>query len=137
MTKMLKDMTKTLFEKIIDREIPAQIRYEDADFIAFDDISPRAPIHVLLVPKKPYATLEEVPESESAFYGQLIQTARKVAQQLGIADNYKLFMNVGQRVQSVAHLHLHIMGGWGKEKTLQDLDRSEAALVNDSGTSRE
>jgi histidine triad (HIT) family protein len=102
----------SIFTKIINREIPAKICYEDEQFIAFHDISPKAPVHVLLVPKKEYATLEDVSIDDTTFHAQLLTTARKVAQQLGIQENYKIFMNIGRNMQEVYHVHLHIMGGW-------------------------
>ena len=85
-------MAKSPFSQIVDREIPASIVYEDDDFIAFHDIHPKAPVHVLIVTKKPYKTLEEVPLSDKNFHGNLLLTARKVAKQLNIADDYKLQM---------------------------------------------
>lgn len=117
-------MSDSIFTKIINRQIPATIHYEDDNFIAFEDISRRAPIHLLIVPKYPYQSLEKVDFDDSNFYTNLIQTARKVAKQMGIEDNYKLFMNVGDKVQDVAHLHLHLMGGWGKDqKTTIDINK--------------
>lgn len=103
---------KTIFSKIIDREIPASIRYEDDEFIAIDDINPQAPVHVLVIPKHPHPTLEDIPTSDADFHAQILLTGRKVANEVGIADNYKLFMNVGRRVQEVYHIHLHVLGGW-------------------------
>lgn len=101
----------SIFSKIINREIPATIQYEDDDFIAINDIHPVAPVHVLLIPKKDWQTLEDVaPEDE--FHGKFLQAARKVVKKLGIQDNYKLMMNVGKQVQQVQHIHMHIMGGW-------------------------
>lgn len=105
-------MVDDIFAKIVSKEIPANIRYEDEDFLAFDDIHPRAPIHILLIPKAPYATLEDVPISDVNFHQKFLLIARKIAQQLGISKNYKLHMNVGQEVQAVPHVHLHIFGGW-------------------------
>ncbi len=102
----------TIFTKIIKREVPSTIQYEDDDFIAFNDIYPQAPIHVLVVPKKQYSTLEEVALEDAAFHAKLLQTVRKVAQKLGIAENYKVLMNVGPKMQLVPHIHVHLMGGW-------------------------
>ena len=103
---------QTIFTKIINREIPAKIVYEDELFIAFHDIQPSAPVHVLLVTKEAYPSLEAVDESDTELHGKILQTARKVAKQLGIQANYKLMMNVGSEVQQVHHIHLHILGGW-------------------------
>ncbi len=111
-------MSDSLFTKIIKREIPATIVYEDDDFIAFKDIHPQAPVHVLVVPKQPYKTLEEVPPENSDFHAKLLLTARKVAKILHIQDNYKLFMNVGKHVQAIHHIHLHLLGGWPEKGEL-------------------
>src|SRR5687768_935165 len=102
----------SIFTKIINREIPAKIVFENDEFIAFHDVQPSAPVHVLLVPKHHYITLEEFPESDEGLHGRLLLAARKVVKELGIADNYQLFMNVGLNVQDVHHVHLHIKGGW-------------------------
>lgn len=102
----------TIFTKIVNREVPATIHYEDEEFIAFNDIYPQAPIHVLVVPKHPYQSLEEVGMEDAAFHAKLLQTVRKVANKLGISENYKIQMNVGQKMQLVPHLHVHLLGGW-------------------------
>lgn len=109
-------MSDSIFTKIINREIPANIHYEDDNFIAFEDISHKAPIHLLIVPKKAYSSLEKVDINNKDFHANLLQTARKLAKQMGIENNYKIFMNVGKEVQAVQHLHLHLMGGWKKEQ---------------------
>lgn len=106
----------TLFTKIINREIPATIEYEDDEFIVFRDIHPGAPTHVLVVPKKEYATLEDASMDDADFHAKLLLTARKVAKQLGIEQNYKLIMNVGLGIQQVHHIHLHVLGGWNDPK---------------------
>jgi len=118
-----------LFCKINQREIPGQIHYEDEHWLAFDDKYPVAPIHVLLVPKTHIVTLEEVDDLN--FYLELINTAKKIASQLGISDNYKLFMNVGLKVQAIHHLHLHIYGGWGEEKLAEQLDKESRKLISE------
>lgn len=105
-------MADSVFDRIIRRELPAKIRFEDDDFIVIDDLYPKAPVHVLIIPKQAYATLEDVALDDDAFYAKLLKTARQVASDLGIAANYKLFMNVGLQVQDVPHLHLHLMGGY-------------------------
>ena len=109
-------MSDSIFTKIINREIPATIHYEDDDFIAFEDISHRAPVHLLIVPKKAYQSLEKVDFNDNNFHSKLLKTARKVAKKMGIQDNYKIFMNVGEQVQAVPHLHLHLMGGWSRDE---------------------
>ena len=105
-------MAKTLFEKIIDKEIPASIVYEDAQCVAFRDINPGAPTHVLLVPRKPIPKLSDATEEDQALLGHLLLAAGKVATQLGVGDAFRLAINNGAGAgQSVFHLHLHILGG--------------------------
>jgi histidine triad (HIT) family protein len=104
----------TIFEKIIAREIPSIIVFEDADFIAFKDINPKAPVHVLCVPKRASSRLDEI--TDPADLGQLFQTAIHVAKEsLGLTD-YRLAVNVGAGAgQIVFHTHVHILGGWTDE----------------------
>ncbi len=102
---------KTIFEKIRDREIPATFEYEDDDVMAFRDAYPAAPVHVLIVPKKAYATLEQIP-LDDPIQAKLIRIAREMAAKLGISQNYRLTMNVGAGMQQVPHVHLHLQGGW-------------------------
>lgn len=123
-------MSDSIFTKIINREMPANIRYEDNNFIVIDDISPAAPVHVLIIPKQPFETLEDVPAENNELYAGLLLTARTVAKQLGISENYKLFMNVGKVVQAVHHIHLHLLGGWDKSVTREELDKSSRKLHN-------
>jgi len=115
-------MTDSIFTQIIERKIPATIQYEDENFIAFNDIHPRAPIHVLIVPKQPYESLEKISLDDDQFHAQLLVTIRKVAQRLNITENYKIFMNVGKRVQDVQHLHVHLLGGWDFKKEVPPKD---------------
>lgn len=105
----------SIFTKIINREIPATIEYEDDEFIAIRDIHPQAPVHVLVIPKHEYQTLEEVALRDEGFHARLLLTARKVAQKIGVAQNYRLVMNVGAGMQAVPHIHIHLMGGWDKQ----------------------
>ncbi len=108
-------MADSIFSKIIKGEIPSAVRFEDENFIVINDIYPKAPVHVLIIPKHPYESLEAVDFDNDDFYASLLKTARKVAKDLGISDNYKLFMNVGKNVQDVHHLHLHLMGGFDQK----------------------
>lgn len=110
-------MSDSIFSKIINREIPSNILFEDQEFIVIRDIHPKAPIHVLIIPKKAYQTLEEVAFDDDIFYAKLLKLARQMAKKFNITDNYKLFMNVGNKVQDVPHLHLHLMGGWEQKKS--------------------
>lgn len=120
---------RSIFTKIINREIPAKIVFEDEEFIAIHDIQPAAPIHILIIPKKEHQTLESINLNDDAFHARLLKTARIVAQQLGISDNYKLMMNVGKKVQAVHHIHLHLMGGWDEGKTIEELDSESEKLL--------
>ena len=103
---------KTLFERIIDREIPATILYEDDHCIAFRDINPQAPTHVLVVPRKPIPSLDDVADDEVALAGHLLLVARKLAADEGLTDGYRVVINCGRDGgQSVDHLHVHLLGG--------------------------
>lgn len=102
----------TLFSKIIAREIPADIVYEDEHCLAFRDINPQAPTHVLLIPKQEIPRLADAQSSDQVLLGHLLLAASKVAQQLGIGDAFRLVINNGAEAgQTVFHLHLHILGG--------------------------
>ena len=103
---------KTIFKRIIDREIPAQIVHEDELCLAFVDVSPQAPTHILLIPKKEIASLDQVADEDAALMGHLIVTIRKLAAQLKLEDGYRVVANCGPNAgQSVDHLHFHILGG--------------------------
>ena len=106
-------MPETLFSKIIRREIPADIVYEDDDVLAFRDINPQAPVHVLFVPKTPYATLNDVPATEAELLGRLMLAAAGYARREGFADSgYRVLMNVNRDGgQTVFHVHLHLLAG--------------------------
>jgi histidine triad (HIT) family protein len=103
----------TLFEQIINREVPAQIIYEDDQCLAFRDINPQAPTHVLVIPKKAITRLEEATDSDEPLLGHLLLTAAEVAKREGIAQNgYRLIVNQGWHAgESVPHLHVHVLGG--------------------------
>jgi histidine triad (HIT) family protein len=102
----------TLFEKIIAREIPAKIVFEDDDVIAFQDVNPQAPVHVLIVPKRVIPRLAEANQSDQALLGKLILTATKVTRDLGVSESgYRVVINSGPDAgESVPHLHLHLLG---------------------------
>lgn len=106
-------MSDSIFEKIIKRDIPADIVFENAEIIAFRDISPQAPVHVLFVPKQRFDTLNDVPDSEALLLGRLILAARGYARTIGIADGgYRLVMNCNRNGgQTVYHIHMHLLGG--------------------------
>jgi len=102
----------TIFGKIIRREIPADIVYEDDLCLAFRDINPQAPTHVLVIPKKEIPRLADANAGDQALLGNLLLAANHVAQQLGVGDAFRLVVNNGAEVgQSVFHLHLHILSG--------------------------
>ena len=102
----------TIFEKIIAREIPAKIIWEDDDAIAFHDVNPQAPVHVLIVPKKAIARLAAASEKDERVLGKLMLVAGKLAQELGIdKSGYRLVINSGPDAgESVPHLHVHLLG---------------------------
>lgn len=106
-------MSKTLFEKVIAREIPATIIYEDEKVIAFRDVKPQAPAHVLIVPKKPIPRIAEAKAEDHQVLGHLLIKAAEVAKQLGLAQSgYRLVFNNGPDAgEAVPHLHCHIIGG--------------------------
>ena len=106
-------MGENIFTKIIRKEIPAQIVYEDDRAMAFRDINPAAPIHILIVPKREIANIFETEESDEALLGHLFVVARKVAEQEGISQSgARIIVNNGADAgQEVAHLHLHLLGG--------------------------
>ena len=106
-------MADTIFGKIITREIPAEIVYEDDDVLAFRDVAAQAPTHILIVPKKPLASLLDAAESDAPLMGKLLLASVHVARTLGIAeDGFRVVINVGKDGgQTVNHLHLHLLGG--------------------------
>lgn len=111
--KRLAFMSQTLFEKIIAREIPADIVYEDDRVLAFRDIQPQAPVHILVIPKKPIPRIAAAAEADKDLIGHLLLQARSVAKKLGLSDaGYRLVINNGpDGGESVPHLHCHLLGG--------------------------
>lgn len=103
----------TIFKKIIDKEIPADIVYEDELVLAFKDISPQAPTHILIIPKKEIATVNDVTADDEQCLGRLFIVAAKIAKEQGIDESgYRLMVNVNKDGgQEVFHLHMHLMGG--------------------------
>jgi histidine triad (HIT) family protein len=104
---------KTLFQKIIDEEIPADIVHEDERCVAFRDNNPQAPVHLLVVPREPIPSLDAVGEDDAPLVGHLFVVARRLAEQEDIAeDGYRTVFNCGGAAgQTVDHLHLHLLGG--------------------------
>ncbi|XP_007438420.1 histidine triad nucleotide-binding protein 1 [Python bivittatus] len=102
----------TIFGKIIRKEIPAKIIFEDEKCLAFHDISPQAPTHFLVVPKKPIAQLSQVQDTDEDLLGHLIIVGKKCAAELGLTRGYRMVLNEGpDGGQSVYHVHLHVLGG--------------------------
>jgi len=105
-------MEETVFDKIIKKEIPADVVYEDDSILAFRDINPQAPVHVLVIPKKKVASFNDLKDRSSEETGLFLQGVSKVAVQLGLAeDGYRIVMNCGSNgQQTVEYLHAHILG---------------------------
>lgn len=102
----------TIFSKIIQREIPADIVYEDELCMAFRDVNPQAPVHVLVIPKKEIPRLADATDEDQVVLGHLMIAAGKIARQLGVDNAFRLVTNNGAAAgQSVFHLHLHILAG--------------------------
>jgi histidine triad (HIT) family protein len=105
-------MAETLFSKIINREIPADIVYEDDICLAFKDIVPQAPVHILLIPKKPIVKVADAEQEDQAILGHLLLKAGEIAKNQGYADAFRLVINNGEAAgQTVFHLHVHILAG--------------------------
>lgn len=102
-----------LFCKIINQELPADIVFEDDEMLAFNDINPQAPTHMLIIPKKHYATVNELTEAEIDLPGKLVLRAKTLASEKGIAESgYRLILNCNQQGgQTVYHIHMHLLGG--------------------------
>ena len=103
---------KTLFERIADREIPADIVFEDQTCLAFRDINPQAPVHILVVPRKPIPSLDNLTEEDEQLVGHLFLAAQRIAASEGLSGGYRAVFNCGaDGGQEVPHIHLHILGG--------------------------
>jgi histidine triad (HIT) family protein len=102
----------TVFGKIIRKELPATIVYEDDLAIAFKDIHPQAPVHLLIVPKKEFKNLQNLPKEDLGLISHIVMVAQKLAKEYKIEDNYRFLTNNGEDAgQSVWHLHFHLIGG--------------------------
>ncbi|WPL19701.1 HIT-like protein [Thiorhodovibrio winogradskyi] len=106
-------MSDTVFGKIARGEMDADIVYQDAEIVAFRDLNPQAPVHILIIPRKPIATLNDVTPEDAALVGRLFQVASRLAAEEGIADQgYRTVINCNaQAGQTVYHLHVHLLGG--------------------------
>lgn len=105
-------LSDNIFLKIVEKQIPARIVHEDEHCVAFHDINPQAPVHVLIVPRKVIPTHADIQAEDRELLGHLHVVAAQLADQLGIGDGYRLVLNCKERAgQTVPHLHLHLLGG--------------------------
>ncbi len=105
-------MAENIFKKIADKQIPAKIVYEDDQCVAFHDIGPKAPVHVLIIPRKEIVTHDDLQPEDAALMGHLHLVAVKLAKQLGLTQGYRIVVNCKDSGgQSVPHLHMHLLGG--------------------------
>ena len=106
-------MEDSIFTKIINREIPASIQYEDEEIIAFNDIEPQAPVHILIIPKKQIENINKLEEADAHLMGKIMMVAKKLAKEKGISESgYRLVINTNADAQqTVFHIHCHLMGG--------------------------
>ncbi|MFN3152975.1 histidine triad nucleotide-binding protein [Bremerella sp.] len=103
---------KTIFKRIIDKEIPADVIYEDDLCLAFKDIAPKAPTHVLIIPKKEIATVDDLADEDAALIGHMWIVIRNLARDLGLEEGYRVIVNCKEAGgQEVPHLHYHLLGG--------------------------
>ena len=102
---------KTIFKRIIDKEIPAKILYEDDQALAFHDVNPQAPVHVLVIPRKEIRSLAELDPADAPLIGHLFTVVQKLAEELGLRNGFRTVINSGaDGGQSVDHLHIHLLG---------------------------
>lgn len=106
-------MSEDLFLKIVAREIPAEIVYENDDVLAFKDLNPQAPIHLLIIPKRRIPTINDMQEQDTELLGKLFLAAKEISAELGVAENgYRVVMNCNEAAgQTVFHVHLHFLAG--------------------------
>jgi histidine triad (HIT) family protein len=104
-------MIETIFSKIIRKEIPADIVYEDDIVLAFRDVNPQAPVHILIIPKRPIVSIAEATDADADLLGYLLLTVKRVATQQDLEKGYRVVINTGEDGgQTVFHLHLHLLG---------------------------
>lgn len=105
-------MAKSIFTKILDGEIPGDILFEDEVCFAIKDINPQAPIHILIIPKKPVENVSDAESDDKEMLGHLLLVSKAIANEQGLDDNYRLIINNGAKAgQSVFHIHVHLLGG--------------------------
>lgn len=109
-------MKDCIFCKIVERELPSNIEYEDDDLVVFRNIKPLAPVHVLIVPKKHIINLSDIAQEDGEILGKILLTAKEMSVKLGISDAFRVAVANGENAgQSVFHLHFHLTGGWRKK----------------------
>ena len=105
-------MSETIFRKIINKEIPADIVYEDDQCLAFKDVNPQAPVHILIIPKQAIAKISDATLDDQTLLGHLLVKAGEIAEQLNVKDAFRLVINNGENAgQTVFHLHIHLLAG--------------------------
>ena len=105
-------MNESIFTKILKKEIPGEIVYEDNDCFAIKDINPQAPIHLLIIPKKHIAKVSDAKDEDKELLGSLLLASKKIAKTFDLDDNYRLVINNGAKAgQTVFHIHIHLLGG--------------------------
>ena len=105
-----------IFCQIVARELPADITFEDEDLVVFKDINPAAPVHLLIVPKKHFDSLDSLDEKTANIGTKMFLAARRMAEAQGIQSGYRVMINCGREAgQVIRHLHMHLMGGWGRK----------------------
>ncbi len=105
-----------IFCQILARELPGEIVYEDEFLAVIKDISPEAPVHLLIIPKRHFDSVNSLDEETSQIGGKMLLAAKKMAEAQGIQSGYKILINTGRDVgQDIRHLHMHLMGGWGRK----------------------
>ena len=105
-----------IFCQIVARELPAEIVYEDADLAVFKDINPDAPVHLLIVPRKHFDSVNTLDEKTAGIMAKMVLAAKLMAEQFRIQTGYRLMINTGREAgQVIFHLHMHLMGGWGRK----------------------
>lgn len=117
-------MDNCIFCKIVKKEAPAKIEFENDSLVVFQNINPLAPVHVLIVPKKHIARLSKISKEDTTLMGEILLTAKEIADKLKISEAFRVSVANGKNAgQSVFHLHFHLTGGW-KEKYTRDEDKA-------------
>ena len=105
-------MSKTIFGKIVSGELPSTKVFENERILAIKDVSPKAPVHILIMPKKEYKSLQDIPKEDLSIMAEITEVTQALAREFGVEDNYRFLTNNGIKAgQSVFHLHFHLIGG--------------------------